>query len=100
MWISKQTYDNMSDSIERLSHYQDQWNRLVYAIEHGDESCFALDGVVVVSQQLLQANADDLKSKAGTIMRLTAERDWYKQKYAELVVASEKGTCVDGEIQK
>lgn len=56
MWISKQTYDNMSDSIERLSHYQDQWNRLVYAIEHGDESCFVLDGVVVVSQQLLQAN--------------------------------------------
>ena len=89
VWIAKQTYDNMSDSIERLSYYQDQWNRLVYAIEHGDESCFVLDGVVVVSRQLLQANADELRSKADTIMKLTAERDWYKQKYAELVVASD-----------
>lgn len=35
MWISKQTYDNMSDSIERLARYQDQWNSLTYAIEHG-----------------------------------------------------------------
>ena len=89
MWISKQTYDNMSDSIERLSHYQDQWNRLVYAIEHGDKSCCVLDGVVVVSRQLLQANADELRSKADDIMKLTAERDWYKQKYAELLAASE-----------
>ena len=89
MWISKQTYDNMSDSIERLSHYQDQWNRLTYAIEHDDESCFILDGVIVVSQQWLQANSDDLKSNVDAIMRLTAERDWYKQKYAELLAASE-----------
>lgn len=91
MWISKQTYDNMSDSIERLSHYQDQWNRLTYAIKHGNERCFVLDGVVVVSQQWMQANADDLKSKVDAIMRLTAERDWYKQKYAELVVGSHAG---------
>ncbi len=89
MWISKQTYDNMSDSIERLSHYQDQWNRLTYAIEHGGERYFILDGVVIVSPQLLKDNADELRSKADDIMKLTAERDWYKQKYAELLAASE-----------
>lgn len=89
VWISKQTYDNMSDSIERLSHYQDQWNRLVYAIEHGDESYFILERVAIVSPQLLKDNADELRSKADDIMKLTAERDWYKQKYAELLAASE-----------
>lgn len=88
VWISKQTYDNMSDSIERLSHYQDQWNRLTYAIEHGDERYFILERVAIVSPQLLKDNADELRSKVDAIMRLTAERDWYKQKYAELAVAS------------
>ena len=89
VWISKQTYDNMSDSIERLARYQDQWNRLTYAIEHGGERYFILERVAIVSPQLLKDNADELRSKADDIMKLTAERDWYKQKYAELVAASD-----------
>lgn len=89
MWISKQTYDNMSDSIERLARYQDQWNRLTYAIEHGGERYFILERVAIVSPQLLKDNADELRSKADDIMKLTAERDWYKQKYAELLAALE-----------
>ena len=88
MWISRAQYDYLQESNSSLRRDSDALKSILSAIDRTEDGKVVLGDVVVMSYDVW--NDINAKWQAGkdAMMKVAAERDWYKQKYAELVVTS------------
>lgn len=100
MWISKEKYQRLN----RIDREQRQivavYNDLVRRVRDKDsnEGIFIGENIVAFSPSAYQQLKAKGRAQKDTIMQLTAERDWYKQKYAELLCGgcSGEGITIQG----
>lgn len=89
MWISKQEYKSLTEEVERLSQDSRNWHVLLDSLRSAPERTIHWPGVSLVQDEWFHEITQKLDAQKKSIMSLTAARDWYKQKYAELLAASE-----------
>lgn len=82
MWISKDRYEAM----QRLAQSNERDANFVRSIAFSLETQSLLmnEKMVVMTREHYDTLVHEKNSLSDTVLELTAERDWYKQKYAEL----------------
>lgn len=87
MWISSKNYDSLLNQSAGFKKEALQLKSLLSAIGNAQDGRFYVgNDVVVLTRTTCDAMTEQLKSDKDQIMKLTAERDWYKREYAELII--------------
>lgn len=82
MWIKKEEYNHLLS----LQQDSDILKSLVNRVT--DDGIFFAEGLVIMSDDVWNNFNTKWKADKDAVMRLAAEKDWYKQKYAEFAVAA------------
>ena len=82
MWVKKEEYNHLLS----LKQDSDILKSLVNSVTN--DGMFFAEGLVIMSDDVWNSFNTKWEADKDAVMRLVAERDWYKQKYAEFVVAA------------
>lgn len=91
MWIEKAQYEYLCADNASLRRDSNVLKSILSAIDNAEDGRISIGEVVIMSNRTLNDIQAQWQADKDAVMRLTAERDWYKQKYAELIIASEGG---------
>ena len=83
MWIKKEEYNHLLSLQQDFEILKSLVNRVTM------DGMFFAEGLVIMSDDVWSDFNTKWKADKDAVMRLVAERDWYKQKYAEFAMASE-----------
>lgn len=89
MWISRMQYDYLQENNSSLRRDSDTLKSILSAIDSAEDGKVAVGEAVVMSYDVWNNINTQWQADKDAVMKVTAERDWYKQKYAELVVTSD-----------
>ena len=91
MWVEKAQYEYLCADNASLRRDSNVLKSILSAIDNAEDGRISIGEVVIMSNGTLNDIQAQWQADKDAVMRLTAERDWYKQKYAELIIASEDG---------
>lgn len=87
MWISKKKYASLRRQNDILSEKSNVMDQITYAIHRAKDNVLVLGrDVVVMPHSTWSSIMNEIQESEDAIMKIAAERDWYKQKYAELTI--------------
>lgn len=87
MWISKKKYDSLCRQNDILSEKSKALDEITYAIHRSKDNVLVVGrDIVVMPYDTWSSFMNNIQESENAIMKIAAERDWYKQKYAELII--------------
>lgn len=96
MWVWKTQYEHLCADNASLRRDSNVLKSILSAIDNAEDGRIFIGEVVIMSSGTLNDIQAQWQADKDAVMRLTAERDWYKQKYAELIVSTDtKGWFYD-----
>ena len=88
MWISKYEYEHMQAEIKKLNAKANMFDSIMDAISNlsfSDRPALVIkENIYVISKAAFDATWKKIDDAEHEVLELTAERDWYKNAYAEL----------------
>ena len=89
MWISRYEYEYLEQQVSEYRHKADLLDAVIRAIQNAkyDQShpgAMVSEDIFVVSKNAFDRVLSELSHANGEVLSPTAERDWYKNAYAEL----------------
>lgn len=95
MFVTKSKYLFLKDEYDRalreLYEYRDFVDQFTRTIESDGTIKLADQDIVIMKRSALELIVQESSDRKDEIMALKAERDWYKTKYADLLMANQGG---------
>ena len=92
MWIKKPKLDALKAENKRLNEVENEYRYFMNAIERASDGYVSVrKDTVIFSRQAFDLITEKQSQMEDTIQHLTAEKDWYKLRYAELAVRDKDG---------
>jgi len=86
MWINRSKYKNLCDDNDRLRARDHELDVILEGVAMAKDGVITVRDVVIMSRENWYKFIEQLQTEKDAVRKITAERDWYKQKYAEMII--------------